>query len=163
MVKNKKGGRNHKKMSSRHTKMAPKSFKLRLPREEEEVIARVIKVNGFGTVDVLCNDGVKRLCIIRKKFRGRNRRDNDIRLHSIVLTGIRSWEVVSQGKKPKSDLIYVYTNEQKTQLKQGGHINSCLFVNDGENKEVGFDFSNQKERVKLEKEDDDIDIAFADI
>ncbi len=160
MVKNKKGGRNHKKMSSRHAKLPPKTFKLRLPQEEEEVLACVIKVNGFGMVDVLCNDGVTRLCIIRKKFRGRNRRDNDIRLHSIVLVGKRSWEVVSQGKKPKTDLIYVYTDEQKKQLQQGGKLNSCLWCGAKDESSKGFDFSNQKE-VLLP--DDEVDIAFDDI
>ena len=106
-------------MSSRHAKSTPQSYKLRLPQQDGEVIAQVMKTFGHGMVDVMCNDGVTRLCIIRKKFRGRNRRDNEIRLHSYILVGIRSFEVVARDKKPKSDLIYVYSDDQKTQLKQG--------------------------------------------
>ena len=160
MVKNKKGGKGHKKMSSKHAKGPSESYKLRLPQQDGEVIAQVIKTFGHGMVDVMCNDGVTRLCIIRKKFRGRNRRDNEIRLHSYVMVGIRSFEVVARGKKPKSDLIYVYTSDQKTQLKQGGHINGCLLG--GEPVDVGgFDISTKSINVKIAE--DNWEEEFADI
>ena len=103
MVKNKKGGRNHKKMASKGAKSNERTTKLRLPREEGEMIARVMKTFGHGMLEVLCNDGVVRLCIIRKKFRGRNRRDNDTKLHSFILVGIRSYEVVAANKKEKCE------------------------------------------------------------
>ena len=120
MVKNKKGGGRHKKMASKHAKMPTKSFKLRLPGAEGELIAHVTKLYGYGHLNVLCNDGVERLCVIRKKFKGRNKRDNQITLHSYILVGIRSYEVVMSGKKPKCDLLYVYSRDQQKQLKQGG-------------------------------------------
>ena len=160
MVKNKKGGKGHKKMSSRHAKGPAQSHKLRLPEQEGEVIAQVIKTFGHGMIDVMCNDGVNRLCIIRKKFRGRNRRDNEIRLHSYVLVGIRTFEVVAKGKKPKSDLIYVYTDTQKTRLKQGGHIKNCL-VSGEETKSGGFDISMKTENIKIP--DEDWEAEFEDI
>ena len=142
MVKNKKGGRNHKKMASKGAKSNERTTKLRLPREEGEMIARVMKTFGHGMLEVLCNDGVVRLCIIRKKFRGRNRRDNDTRIHSFILVGIRAFEVVAAGKKEKCDLIYVYNDSQKLKIKQGGHVAARLLQDKGDHAEDGgFIFS----------------------
>ena len=132
MVKNKKGGRSHKKMSSKDSKATERTTKLVLPSVEGEIIASVIQQYGHGHVNVICNDGVERLCVIRKKFRGRHKRDNQIILHSLIMVGIRSYEVVAVGKKPKCDLLYVYSNEQKKQLKRGGHIHTCLLTQDNE-------------------------------
>ena len=160
MVKNKKGGKGHKKMSSRHAKGAPQAYKLRLPEQEGELIAQVTKTFGHGMVDVMCNDGIKRLCIIRKKFRGRNRRDNEIRLHSYVLVGIRTFEVVAREKKQKSDLIYVYSDDQKTRLKQGGHIKNFLLSGE-ESSQSGFDISTKVENVKIS--DENWEAEFEDI
>lgn len=141
MVKNKKGGRSHKKMSSKDSKASERSSKLILPREEGEIIATVIQQYGHGHVNVMCNDGVERLCVIRKKFRGRHKRDNQIVLNSLIMIGIRSYEVVAVGKKQKCDLLYVYSNEQKKQLKRGGHVHACLLTKDGQGESDvgGFD------------------------
>lgn len=142
MVKNKKGGRNHKKMASKGAKNHQHTAKLRLPGQEGEMIARVMKTYGHGMLEVLCNDGVTRLCIIRKKFRGRNRRDNDTRIHSFILVGIRAFEVVAAGKKEKCDLIYVYNDSQKLKIKQGGHVAARLLQDKGDHAEDGgFIFS----------------------
>ena len=139
MVKNKKGGRHHKKMSSKHSKDTGYTVKLRLPSVEGEVIASVLQLYGQGNVNVMCDDGVERLCVIRKKFRGRHKRDNQITLHSFVLVGIRDYEVVAYGKKPKCDLLYVYSDSQKTQLQQGGHINARLLKGGEKEEDVGYD------------------------
>ena len=126
MVRNKKGGSGHKKQASRHAKNPTRNYKLRKPTEHGEIIARVTKLFGHGMVEVICNDGIIRLCIVRKKFKGRNKRDNQICLHTYVLVGIRSYEVVSQGKKSKVDLLEVYSDDHKTQLERGGHIHNCM-------------------------------------
>jgi initiation factor 1A len=162
MVKNKKGGRSHKKMSSKHQKQPRKTFKLRIPSEEGEIIARVTRLYGHGHVNVMCNDGVERLCVIRKKFKGRNRRDNDIRLHAFILVGIRTFEVISQEKKPKCDLIYVYADNQKTQLKQGGNIHNCLLEGEEKEKNNGFNMSGQAEEPNI-KDEQSWEETFADI
>ena len=73
---------------------------------------------------------MERLCVIRKKFRGRHKRDNQIVVHSLIMVGIRDYEVVAVGKKPKCDLLYVYSNEQKKELNRGGHVHSCLLTQD---------------------------------
>ena len=141
MVKNKKGGKRSKKLSSKGAKNDGRNIKLRLPSIEGEIIARVTKTFGHGMLEVLCNDGVTRLCIIRKKFRGRNRRDNDTKLHSFLLVGIRTFEVVAEHKKQKCDLIYVYTDNQKIQLKQGGHIEARLIQDElKDDDQGGFKF-----------------------
>ena len=38
------------------------------------------------------------------------------------MVGLRAFEVVAPKKKPKSDLLYVYTGDQSNQLRQGGHL-----------------------------------------
>ena len=144
MVRNTKGGRNHKKMSSRGARVSPRSKKLRLPEQEGELLAVVLKLFGHGMVEVMCNDGVVRLCVIRKKFRGRNKRDNEIRMSSFLLVGIRAFEVVAVGKKQKTDLIYVYSDNDKTRLKQGGHVTAVLCPDMDKKKDDGFVFSKEQ-------------------
>ena len=141
MVKNKKGGRSHKKMSSKDSKVSQTTGKLVLPRVEGELIAAVTQQYGHGNINVMCNDGMERLCVIRKKFRGRHKRDNQIILNSLIIVGVRGYEVVAVGKKPKCDLLYVYSESQKKQLKQGGHIHACLLSQDKEVDTGGFDMT----------------------
>ena len=116
MVKNKKGGRNHRKQASKNSKPIVQA-KIRIARDEDETYALVVKLNGNSMCDVLCNDKEVRLLQIRKKFRGRNRRDNNIGAGIMLLVGLRSWEVRKPGKKQKVDLLYVYSREQVDILK----------------------------------------------
>ena len=89
MVRNKKGGSGHKKMARKN--VAPKggytSRKLRLPKEEGEIIARVTAISGGGHAVIKCTDGKERTLVIRGKFRGRNKRDNTIKSGCFVLAG----------------------------------------------------------------------------
>ena len=130
MVRNTKGGRSHKKMSSRGTKDNSKMYKLRLPVEEGEIFACVLQLYGYGNADVLCNDGVIRLLIIRRKFRGKHQRDNAVKLNGIVLVGIRLWEVVALKKKPKVDLLCVYSNAHIDELKKLEDFNDVLLASE---------------------------------
>jgi len=124
MVKNKKGGSGHKKMARKH--VSGGEFRQRRLREpkEGEIFARVTRVNGGGVCEVICNDKVNRQMIIRKKFRGRNKRDNNIGIGTIVLVGLRDWEVVSTKKKPKVDLLEVYNINQIDELKKLKSLNN---------------------------------------
>ena len=79
----------------------PRQIKMRYAQTGESY-AKVLKLFGRGMVDVLCNDEVIRLCIIRKKFKGRNKRDNNCEVNSMVLVGLREWEVLSAKKKTQS-------------------------------------------------------------
>ena len=79
MVKNTKGGKSHKKMASKNFKADQRRPKLRKVREEGEDFAVVLKISGGGCLVVQCNsDGKERTCIIRGKFKGRNKRSNQI-------------------------------------------------------------------------------------
>ena len=152
MVKNKKGGSGHKKMARKN--VAPKggysSRKLRKPQEEGEIFARITGIHGGGQAGILCSDGKERTLVIRGKFRGRNKRDNTIKLNSIVMVALRSvtmGEVVGPKKKEKADLIYVYNENQIDELKEIPEVYQIL---DDTKKsqikidnECGFDFTNQ--------------------
>ena len=113
MPKNFKGGSRHKKMASKDTKSST-MFRIRYvdPNEPSEMYAIVTNVYGGGMLEVKCNDGVRRLCVIRRKFKGRNKRDNQISINSILIVGLRDWEVVQRNKKQKVDLLYVYNANQ---------------------------------------------------
>ena len=119
--KNSHGGSRHKKMASKSFK-EPRQMKMRYAMEGE-CYARVMKMFGQGNMDVLCNDNVTRLCVIRKKFRGRNKRDNNCTVNTMVLVGLREWEVRATNKKPKVDLLYTYNPEQISDLKAANGFN----------------------------------------
>ena len=80
MVKNKTGGSRHKKMARKNVKVPQAKTRLRIAKEEGEIYAKVIRLNGNGMADVKCEDGKTRLLIIRRRFKGRNKRDNSIAL-----------------------------------------------------------------------------------
>ena len=74
---------------------------------------KVTRVNG-GACEVLCNDLKERQMIIEENVR--NKRDNNVSVGTIVLVGLRDWEVLSK-KKPKVDLIEVYGTNDMEGLK----------------------------------------------
>tara|TARA_Y100000741_G_C18247695_1_gene556124 strand:+ start:1107 stop:1652 length:546 start_codon:yes stop_codon:yes gene_type:complete len=126
MVKNKKGGNRHKKMASKNNQPMTRQ-KLRIAKEKDgEMYAIVTKVFGNGMCEVYCNDEVIRLLIIRRKFKGRNRRDNSVTLNGLLLVGIREWEVVAPKKKPKCDLLFVYNDYHKDELKRKDGFNEKM-------------------------------------
>ena len=129
MVKNKRGG-NRNRRGARKNTQGPIKTVLRKAVEEGEIYARVTKVFGNGMAEVLCNDGVIRLLIIRRKFRGKHQRDNAVKLNGIVLVGIRLWEVVAVGKKPKVDLLCVYSNANIDELKKLEDFNDVLLASE---------------------------------
>ena len=71
----------------------------RLPNEDEpdEKFAIVTKILGNGQLEVQCIDNKIRICIIRNKFKGKGKQDNNIKLNT--WWRVRSWEVVSVNKK----------------------------------------------------------------
>ena len=118
MVKN-KGGGNHKHM-------ARKSFggdqrtqnKLRIAEDECEIYAQVEKLLGNGMCYVECMDNIKRLCIIRGKFRGRGKRDNTLANGTWCLIGLRDYlSAPAEGKLQQCDLLEVYSSTDKARLR----------------------------------------------
>jgi initiation factor 1A len=122
MVKNKKGGSGHKKLASKN--VAPKggyrSRKVRRPKEDGEMIARVTQMSGGGHAVIKCTDGKIRTLVIRGKFRGRNKRDNFIGINTLVLVGLRSvtmGAVVNCKKLEKADILEIYSDDAKKELQ----------------------------------------------
>ena len=120
MPRNLKGGKSHKKLASKNNKQDNSFIKVRYKDINEpcEIYARVLSVYGGGMLEVYCDDGVKRLCVIRRKFKGRNKRDNQISVNSILLVGKIDWEVRDCKKKEKVDLLYVYSESHVTELRK---------------------------------------------
>ena len=125
MVKNKTGGNKSKKSARKFSNPTITNRKLRLAEEEGETYATVIKLLGGANCEVVTNDGVTRLCVIRNKFRGRDKRDNTIAPGVWILVGIRDWEA-RVGSEQKCDLLEVYTSSEKDKLKKIRH--DCLGI-----------------------------------
>ena len=120
MVKNNKGGSKSKKIARKHVNAAVNKT-IRRVSEDGEMYA--IVVNHFGgQCEVVTTDGVTRLCILRGKFKGRARRDNNIKKGSWVMIGVREWEVREDGKE-KCDLLCVYSDLDRDELKQSKDVN----------------------------------------
>ena len=142
MVKNTHGGNKSKSMARKNIDggggggggaYAP----LRLPSCEFEKIAFVEKLLGNGMFYAITNDGLKLLCRIRNKFKGRSRRGNDVTIGKLVLIGLRQWE------KPhfkEADLLLVYDDSHIDTLRISNidlslfyyqHDNHLIFEGDG--------------------------------
>lgn len=116
MVKNQTGGNKAKRQGRKFT--APTNSKLRVALEDGEIYAIVTKHFGNAMIDVLGIDNVSRLCVIRNKFRGRGKRDNSVSVGTWVLIGEREWEKDNLEKKPKCDLLEVYSQSDVEMLKK---------------------------------------------
>jgi len=145
MVKNKTGGSRHKKQARKNVN-APVSTRIRIPKEEGEILAKVTQLFGNGMASVLCEDNVTRLLIIRKRFKGRNKRDNNIEVNKLLLVGRRLWEVVNPKKKQKVDLLYVYSDGQIDDLRQKVNVSSIILpCGIEEEEESAYDMSSKND------------------
>jgi translation initiation factor IF-1 len=108
MVKNTSGGTKTKGLARKHQGGAGGGGggggALRLPKNELEQLVVVTKMLGNGMCEVFNNDDQRFIAHIRNKFKGRNRRSNDISVNSFILIGLREWE------KPalNVDVMFVY-------------------------------------------------------
>jgi initiation factor 1A len=122
MVKNSTGGNKSKKFGRKHFSVGGERKELRIKKDPDEEYAVVTKLFGQGMCEVMCNDEKQRLCIIRNKFRGRSKRDNNVVSGAWIMIGIRSWELLKDGSKQKCDLLEVYNDSEKEQLKKMNDI-----------------------------------------
>jgi translation initiation factor 1A len=90
---------------------------------EEEMFALIVKMLGNGMCEVSCADGANRLCIIRKKFRGRQKHKNIVSVGATVMVGLRPWEKNERSSMQKCDLLEVYSESELRKLKQRGALN----------------------------------------
>ena len=127
MVKNKKGGSGHKRMARKHVSGGSGyQNKVRKKREEGEIYARVIKLNGGQFAHIKCEDGKLRNLVIRGQFR-RRKRGNRLSADTLVLAGLRDWEVINGKKLEKADLLEVYNNFEADKLQKEEEDDGVLF------------------------------------
>jgi translation initiation factor IF-1 len=94
------------------------SYALRISEDPAEIYAQAVKILGGSICRVVNLQNVEMNCHIRGKFRGRGKRDNTITPGTWVLVGLREWEKESSiGKLLNCDLIEVYSDSDKTRLK----------------------------------------------
>ena len=128
MQKNLKGGSKHKKMKNKN--ISDNDDKLILKDSEEQDYGKVEKLLGNCRVEVLCNDKIKRIGIIR----GNMKKKQLGKVHSIVLYSKREYE------DNKVDIIHVYTNDNAKTLKN--KINLTFSITEYEDDEDDFSFTN---------------------
>jgi hypothetical protein len=107
MVKNTKGGSGHKSLARKNA-VSSSSSSLRLPQHELECFASITKLygNGMCLVNASFHDQIiPILCHIRGKFRSRNKNNNTVSHDSIILIGLRDWELPNLKN---SDLLFVF-------------------------------------------------------
>ena len=128
MVKNKKGGSGHKRQARKHTNDGGiRTNRTRFAGHPDELYAICTKIYG-GHVGVLCQDGVERLCVLRKKFKGRGKRDNTVTVGTYMLIGKWGFATTVIGKQEKCDLLEVYTDHDKKILEQSvNNVNWASF------------------------------------
>ena len=136
MVRNVTGGNKAKGQARKSSGRQNTALRLSLD-EDWELYAQVTRMLGNGMCHVVCvNDGVTRLCHIRGKFRGHNKKDNVIKNGSWLLVGIREFEssAADKSKMSKCDLLEVYSDLEKERLKTAVKIDwSAFLANDNKN------------------------------
>ena len=112
MVKNTQGGSKHKSFARKNIH---DDQQIRLSQHHDECYAKVNKMlgNGMCLVDIILDNTIHHdiVCHIRGKFRNKNKNNNLVSIHSILLVGIRQWT----NQLNACDLLFVYSHH---------HINS---------------------------------------
>jgi initiation factor 1A len=110
------------------------SKKLRESEDPLEIYAQVEKVLGNGMYNVVCIDGKTRLCHSSGKFRGRNKKDNFVKLGTWLLIGLREYECGSTNNKKlqNCDLLEVYNDFETEKLKTTVNQDWSIFIKNDE-------------------------------
>lgn len=112
----KRGGNKRKNKSG-----AGPSKGVRFCAEEGEQYAVITKVYGGPNCQAVCQDGKLRMCVIRSKFRWRNKSHNRISAGTWVMVGVRDWETAAKGEQ-KCDVLEVYADTDVTQLRGSSNL-----------------------------------------
>lgn len=160
MVKN-YGGNKAKKIGRKFANKET-NYNVRLAKLDEEKYGCVTKLYGNGRAEVKCIDNVFRMLIIRKKFKGRSRRDNNIEPGVWVLVGLRGFEVLKEGTKENCDLLEVYNNNDIEIIKESVDLPWLIFkgignitTNDcemGDNSDINFTNNEQYDLLDESKD-----------
>ena len=129
MTRNNFGGTKHKKIARKNI-VNNTNYGLRKSDDKDELYARVIKLYGNGMIDVLAQDNIKYLGIIRQKFSGKKKMGNIINVGTYLLIGRRSFETQIEGRKMKADILEIYdTKEIRKLQKEEINIDWNIFHN----------------------------------
>lgn len=149
MVKNLIGGCKAKRLGRKFL-TAEVIYDLQLASSPNELYACVNKIYG-GTISVITTNDEELLCTIRKKFKGRNKRNNLITVGSIVLVELYDWQSSTKetNKRRKCNLVNVYDSSEYDKLLSLPHLQinrlEKYVNNTKENKtESDFIFSNEE-------------------
>ena len=93
MVKNTHGGSKHKSQARKDSQQSNIQNNIE-PNGPLEKWAHVTKLFGNGMCQVITHDisPLTLTCHIRGKFRGKNKKHNNVSLNSIIIIGLRDWE-----------------------------------------------------------------------
>lgn len=108
-------------------------------KEESQEYGQALRMFGNGRLEVLCYDGVKRLCHIRGKMRKRVW----VNAGDIVLVSLREYQ------DKKGDIIAKYTPDEARSLKAYGELPSSAKIHDAdvfdEDPQIGIEFNDDPE------------------
>ena len=150
MPRNTGGGNKAKKSANKSFIISNRAT--RFASIDGEVYAIVQRMLGGSMCEVLCIDGLVRLCVIRGKFSGKGKRENRINRGSWVLVGLRDWEISSKDK-PKCDLLEVYNDGDKEKIIKNSRENFRIFLSINEDDlvdEEQLKFVNEREEQLAE-------------
>ena len=132
MVKNKIGGKKHKRSKNNTT-----SIKVKLEeKSKDQEYAVIDRALGSGRFSVRCNDGITRMGTIRGKDRKRNFYNKD----DVIL--IQLWSDMS--KTDKCSIIHKYNDDNINELISKNYIQESLInnntTNNFDNEYCSFEF-----------------------
>jgi hypothetical protein len=122
MVKNVSGGCKSKGVARKFATEA-RSDKLVLSTCLDERYAIVTHIYGGDRCAVITDNGLVLQCIIRKKFRGRHRRNNLVAVAAYVLVGLRDYEAPAYKI---CDLLEVYSKDESDRLSATPSVDTTL-------------------------------------
>ena len=154
MVKN-QGGNKSKRIARKYVNTNVNT-NTRKAEKEGEIYGIITKMYGNGRAEVLCIDNISRILIIRKKFKGRNKRNNVVALNTWVLAGLRLWEVIKQDSKETCDLLEVYDSSDVDFLKSNVEEDWKIFGSEKQSEENSdyIDFNNDIEEASFDTNSD---------
>ena len=154
MVKNLTGGNKSKRFSSKSS--GNTMGRVRKAVEVGEVYAVVDKMCGGDNCMVQSRQHlVPYRCIIRGKFRGRNKSYNTIKPGVWVLVGMREWE--SSTKQKCCDLLEVYNQHDIETLKQTENRDLLPIFSHDEDDDELFDRDDREKEEFVHQPDDEVD------
>ena len=143
MPANVKGGKNYKK-----GKKGNDHDIIMIERQDDQQIARVIKILGNRRMTCYCNDNITRLC----RVSGRMRKSEYVEKGDIVLISLRDFDDIDDDKIKDikcGDILAKYPHETLSKLKKEAGINPKLFgsleLMDGDLKDLGIKCEEQWE------------------